>query len=196
MAGELFYSVDTSALIDWWVRYYPPTAFKGLIPRVEVLIADGRLRASREVQEEIHYENEGLRDWLKAQADLCVESDEAIQKVVADLMDRYHNHDKPDKGINGADPFVIGLAATQKPAPWVVVHGEKPGSSENPKIPWVCNNFQPAPIRHMSFLEMIVAEAWQRQAGCRSDRRHSAAHRCPHGYSRLGADLRALDRID
>ena len=93
----LFYSIDTSALIDWWVRYYPPTAFKGLIPRMEALIAQGRLRASREVQEEILYENEGLRDWLKAQAHLCVESDEAIQIVVSDLMARCHNHDKPDK---------------------------------------------------------------------------------------------------
>jgi Domain of unknown function (DUF4411) len=75
-------------------------------------------------------------------------------------MARYHNHDKPDKGINGADPFVISLAATQVPA-LVVVHGEKPGSAENPKIPWVCSQFQPAPIRHVSFLEMIVAEGWQ-----------------------------------
>lgn len=161
MPDEPAYSIDTSALIDWWVRYYPPRAFKGLIPLMEGLIAAGRLRASREVQEEILYENEGLRDWLKAQTALCIESDEAIQRVVTDLMARYHNHDKPDKGINGADPFVIGLAATQNPRPWAVVHGEKPGSAENPKIPYVCQQFQPAPIREMTFLQMIVAEGWQ-----------------------------------
>jgi hypothetical protein len=160
MAELLSYSVDTSALIDWWVRYYPPTAFKGLVPRMEALIGEGRLRVSREVQEEILYENEGLRDWLKSQADACIDSNEAIQKVVADLMGKYHNPEKPDKGINGADPFAIGLAATQNPV-WVVVHGEKPGSAENPKIPWVCSKFEPTPIRHMSFLEMIVAEGWQ-----------------------------------
>jgi hypothetical protein len=31
----LCYSIDTSALVDWWVRYYPPKVFKGLIPRME-----------------------------------------------------------------------------------------------------------------------------------------------------------------
>jgi hypothetical protein len=161
MSGQRCYSIDTSALIDWWIRYYPPATFRGLVPRMESLIAEGRLHASREVQEEIFYENEGLREWLRAQVDLFVESNEAIQRVVSELMAQYHDHEKPDKGINGADPFVIGLAATQKPEAWIVVHAEKPGSAENPKIPWVCNNFQPAPIQHMNFLQMIVAEGWQ-----------------------------------
>ena len=37
-------------------------------------------------------------------------SKEPIQKVVAHLTARYHNHDKPDEGINGANALVIGLA--------------------------------------------------------------------------------------
>ena len=37
-------------------------------------------------------------------------SKEPIQKVVAHLMARYRNHDKPDKDINGANALVIGLA--------------------------------------------------------------------------------------
>ena len=76
-------------------------------------------------------------------------------------MATYYNPDKPDKGINGADPFVIALAATRIPNPWVVVSGEKPGSAENPKIPWVCKGYKPAPLTHMSFLELIVAEEWE-----------------------------------
>jgi hypothetical protein len=158
--GENSYSIDTSALLDWWVRYYPPKAFKGLVPRMEGLIQGGQLRASREVQEEIEYENEGLRDWLKGQQGFCIDSNEAIQAVVARLMAAHHNHEKPDKGINGADPFVIGVAAVQ-PRPWVVVSGEKPGSAENPKIPWVCRHCDPTPIRHISFLEMILEEGWE-----------------------------------
>ena len=128
---------------------------------MEKLISDGRLRASREVREEIEHENDGLRDWLLGQEGLFVESDEEIQRVVSDLMREYYNPDKPDKGINSADPFVIGLAATRNPGPWIVVSGEKPGSAENPKIPWVCGRHQPAPIRHMSFLELIVEEQWE-----------------------------------
>lgn len=160
MAGGR-YSIDTSALVDWWIRYYPPKVFKGLLPRVEKLIVDGRLRASREVQEEILRENEGLRDWLKKQSRLCVESDENIQKVVAALMAQYYNPSKPDKGIGGADPFVIAVAATQPDQPWTVVSGEKVGSADNPKIPWVCRNYKPNPIRHISFLELVIEEGWE-----------------------------------
>ena len=76
-------------------------------------------------------------------------------------MGQYFDPGKPDKGISGADPFVIGLATIQNPKPWVVVTGEKPGSRENPKIPWVCRKFTPQPIRTISFLDLIVAENWQ-----------------------------------
>ena len=148
-------------MIDWWVRYYPPNAFAGLIPRMERLIADGRLRASREVRDELEKRHGGCFKWTKAQQDFFVDSDARIQGVVARLMSQYFNPLKPDKGIGGADPFVIGLAAVGLPKPGVVVTGEKPGSAENPKIPWVCRNFEPQPIRVIGFLDLIVEENWQ-----------------------------------
>lgn len=155
------YSIDTSAIIDWWVRYYPPNAFGGLVPRVEKLIAEGRIRASREVRDELEKQHDACFRWAKEQANLFVESDVTIQAVVSKLMTQYFNPEKPDKGISGADPFVIGLAAVQRPKPWVVVTGEKPGSADNPKIPWVCKNFEPQPIRTIGFLDLIVEENWQ-----------------------------------
>jgi hypothetical protein len=162
MQGALCYSIDTSALVDWWVRYYPPKVFKGLVPRMEKLIEEGRLRCSCEVREEIKYENDGLKDWLKNQGDMCLESSEEIQQIVIDLMDQFHNPLKPEKGINGADPFVIGLAVTQGEfRPWTVVSGEKAGSSEAPKIPWVCGHWNGPLVPHMTFLELIVAEGWE-----------------------------------
>ena len=161
MALDDRYSIDTSALIDWWVRYYPPNAFGGLVPRLEQLIGNGQLWASREVRDELEKQNDACFRWAKEQVDLFVESDAPIQGVVSSLMGKYFNAEKPDKGIGGADPFVIALAAVQKPTPWVVVTGEKPGSADNPKIPWVCKNFEPQPIRTISFLELIVAENWQ-----------------------------------
>ncbi len=161
MAAGDQYSIDTSALIDWWVRYYPPAAFPGLIPRIEQLIEDKRLRASREVKDELEPRNDDCYQWSKAQPELFVDSDDSIQEVVAELMQQYFNPGKPDKGIGGADPFVIALAAIQNPTPWVIVTGEKPGSIENPKIPWVCKSFHPHPIRTVSFLELIKEEGWQ-----------------------------------
>ena len=154
------YSIDTSALIDWWVRYYPPKNFSGLVPKVEALIDQGRLRASREVRDEIERESDELQKWAKRQTNLFVESSDEIQAVVRQLMKEYYNSEKPEKGISGADPFVIGVAATSKPQPWYVVTGEKIGSSENPKIPWVCRRFQPTGIKHLSFLEMVAMEGW------------------------------------
>ena len=72
-------------------------------------------------------------------------------------MDKYFNPGKPDKGIHGADPFVIGLAMTGISAA-TVVSGEKPGSKENPKIPHVCIA---EGVAHMAFLGLIQAEGWQ-----------------------------------
>jgi hypothetical protein len=105
---------------------------------------------------------QALRDWLKNQGDICVESSEDIQQIVIELMDQFHNPLKPEKGINGADPFVIGLAVTQGGSkPWTVVSGEKAGSNEAPKIPWVCGHWNGPAVPHMTFLELIVAEGWE-----------------------------------
>ncbi|MXY33720.1 MAG: DUF4411 family protein [Boseongicola sp. SB0664_bin_43] len=161
MAAEDHYSIDTSAFLDWWVRYYPPSAFMGLVPRAKQLIEEGRLRASREVRDELEVRNDPCFRWVKDQPGLFVDSDVQIQSFVTKLMGQYFDAAKPDKGISGADPFVIGLAAVQNPTPWVVVTGEKPGSIENPKIPFVCRHLQPQPIRTIGFLELIVEEGWQ-----------------------------------
>ena len=53
MAGRVCYSVDTSALINWWVEDYSPDVFPGLLPTMETLIATGRLRAVRSVKDEL-----------------------------------------------------------------------------------------------------------------------------------------------
>ena len=146
MAAMDCYSIDTSALVDWWVRYYPPTVFPGVLPRIEQLIASGRLRASREVLDELQRVNDPCFRWAKARPDLFVDSNEDIQRIVRQIMRQYSGKLKPGKGISGADPFVVALAATHAPAPWVVVTAEKPGSEENPKIPFVCRKFQPQPM--------------------------------------------------
>jgi hypothetical protein len=128
---------------------------------MEQLIIDGRLRASREVRDEVERENDSLLEWVRRQPDLWVESDEDIQAVVSELMTTYHDPEKPDKGINGADPFVIAVAAKFNPSPGTVVSAEKPGSAENPKIPWVCGKFQPSALKHLSFLELVLEEEWE-----------------------------------
>ena len=128
---------------------------------MERLIADGRLRASREVRDELQKGDDDCFTWARNRPDFFVDSDAAIQAVVTELMGRYFNPARPGRGIGGADPFVIALAAVQRPEPWIVVTGEKPGSADNPKIPWVCRHFRPQPIRTIGFLDLIVQESWQ-----------------------------------
>lgn len=152
------YSIDTSALIDWWVRYYPPSTFPTLQTRLEDLVQSGRLRASREVQTELERNDDDLCKWAKSQ-DLFIDSDAAIQKIAIRIINQYRNDAKPDKGINGADAFVIALAASQAP-PWLIVTGEKPGTLENPKIPFVCARENPK-IETISFLQLIAREGWK-----------------------------------
>lgn len=152
------YSIDTSALVDWWVRYYPPASFPTLVTHVEALIAAGDLRASREVLDELQRQDDGLHEWAKDQQDFFIEDGDAVQDAVTALMDKYFNEEKPDKGIDGADPFVIGLAMTAANPPLTVVTGEKAGSKENPKIPYVC---KAEGVPCIPFLGLIQAEGWK-----------------------------------
>ena len=151
------YSIDTSAMVDWWVRYYPPESFPTLVTQIEGLISNGDLRASREVLDELRRQDDDLYHWAKNHPDLFVEVTDPVQDAVTALMDKYFNSEKPEKGISGADPFVIGLAMTENPH-WTVVSGEKLGSAENAKIPYVCATES---VPHITFLGLIRAQGWK-----------------------------------
>jgi hypothetical protein len=153
----LAYSIDTSALVDGWVRYYPHENFPQLWVQIEGLIDDGALRAPLPVLWELERQDDDLLAWAKGHRDLFVDPDEAVQAAVTELMDTYHDPDKPDKGIAGADPFVIAYAGVHNPAR-TIVSGEKPGTAENPKIPFVCNQLE---LEHKTFLGLIQEQGWQ-----------------------------------
>lgn len=153
MTEKQSYSIDTSALINWWVEDYSPDVFPGLVPRLEALIVDGRLRAVRSVKDELA--DGDLRKWCMAQTGFFLEEDETVQERVSQLMATYQNPKKA-RGIDKADPFVIALAEING---WRVVSAEKGGSLENnPNIPTVCNAIG---ITHMRFFEMLRQEEWK-----------------------------------
>ena len=155
MPDPAFYSIDTSALINWWVEDYSPDVFSSLPPLMEALIAEGRLRAARSVKDEL---GEGdLRKWCLAQTDLFLDEGEDIQLRVAQLMASYQNP-KKTRGIDKADPFVIALADVSA-GDWRVVSAEKGGSlANNPNIPTVCGDIG---IQHIRFVEMLRLEGWK-----------------------------------
>lgn len=156
MPPSAFYAIDTSSIFDWFVRYYPPKIFPALQTKVEDLIAAGRLRAPKAVFGEIK-PGDDCHAWAKGQPDLFVDEDEAVQKIVLDLMKTHHDPLKPQKGINGADPFVIALAKANG-AGWSVVADEHPGTAESRKIPFVCAHEK---VPWITFKQLMLAEGWQ-----------------------------------
>lgn len=132
------YSIDTSALMDGWCRFYRPKNFGFVWKHLELLIEEERLRASVEVLHEIAKKDDELYKWCKDQREaMFVEIDDACQFKLAHIMGTYPRLVDTVKGRSGGDPFVIALAATTNP-PMTVVTGEQPGKKNSPKIPDVC----------------------------------------------------------
>ena len=144
------YCIDTSSVLVWFVDTYPPTIIPGLVDRMEALIDAGRLRAPKAVLDEIRPGDE-CHKWAKAQPALFIEESVAVQRIVRQLMVTHHNPAKPTKGITGADPFVIAMAKDTGPH-CAVVSDEHPGSSDNRKIPFVCNAER---VRCLTFQQLI-----------------------------------------
>jgi Domain of unknown function (DUF4411) len=150
------YCIDTSSILVWFVDTYPPAIFPGLQTRIEGLITAGRLRSPKAVQDEIR-PGDDCHTWCRAQTELFVEEPPSVQRIVRSLMATHHDPQKPHKGINGADPFVIAMAKDGG-AHWSVVADEHPGSLENRKIPFVC---KAEGVRCISFQQLMLAEGWQ-----------------------------------
>jgi Domain of unknown function (DUF4411) len=156
MVPAPLYCIDTSAILVWFVDTYPPAIFPGLQTRIEELIAAGRLRSPKAVFDEIR-PGDDCHLWCKAQTELFIEEPAAVQRIVSNLMATHHDPQKPHKGINGADPFVIAMAKAEGPH-CKVVADEHPGSQENRKIPFVCNA---EGVQCITFQQLMLAEGWK-----------------------------------
>lgn len=80
------YSVDTSALLDGWRRYYPPDVMPGLWSRLDDLISDGSLRATEEVLIELERKDDDVHEWAKKRMALFIALDERIQIAVTEIL--------------------------------------------------------------------------------------------------------------
>lgn len=158
------YSIDTSALMTWYFRRYPPEVFPGLVPLMEKLIADGRLRASEYVKTELGAKNDVLHDWAIAQQAFFVKTDSDVSTRAANLVKAHPLLIDPSslRPIQ-ADPYVIALAASRKD--WIVVTQETfaktktSGKRRNKTyVPDVCVAEH---ILCIDFLDMMRREKWK-----------------------------------
>lgn len=150
------YCVDTSALIDWLERYYPPESFPAILDKVDELITENRLILSEEVWEEVQAKDEAAKSWCEPRKEaLIVPTDAAVTIEVRSILETHNRLVMTLKNRNRADPFVIAVARLKSA---VVVTGEIGGTEARPKIPYVCDQMG---IPCISFLELIRREGWR-----------------------------------
>lgn len=150
------YCIDTSAILDGWVRYYPRDVFPTLWDNLEGMIAKRRLVAPQEVLLELSKNDDELHKWARLQDGFFCDLDEATQIATAEILAKFPKLVNNERNRSIADPFVIALAKVRN---CVVITGEKRrGNPERPKIPDVCDGYK---IKCINLLELIRVEGWQ-----------------------------------
>lgn len=149
------YVIDTSALLDGWVRYYPQDVFPSLWLHLEEMIKTGELLSPDEVLLELGQKDDEIHKWAKANGAMFVPLDEEIQNATQEILSQFPRLVGAMKDRNRADPFVIALAKIKQAT---VVTGERSsGTSDRPRIPNVCNHFG---IAHRTLLQLIRDKGW------------------------------------
>ena len=151
------YSIDTSALLEGWVRAYPPEHFPAVWERIEELVYDGELLASQAVLWDLKKKSDDLYDWCTANEEMFVPIDDQIQETMHDIMTDYPKLVDTRTGKSGSDPFVIALAQIYEPT-LTVVTAEQGGTLNRPKIPFVC---QEKGIDCINLLGLIQEQDWR-----------------------------------
>lgn len=155
MATKTIYSIDSSALIHGWHRIYRPKNFGIVWDQMALLVEEGRLRSSIEVYGELERKDDELLNWCKERKEkMFVQIDDATQGHVSRIMNDHPRLVDTVKGRSGADPFVIALAATGRPAMTVITE-ENPGKV---KIPDVCKAEN---IPWCGLADLIEREDWK-----------------------------------
>lgn len=111
------YCIDSSSIIDCWVRFYRPSAFVGVWEVLDELIERKRLISPRGVQDELlrgERPDQGeLRDWINDRDGMFIDPDRAQESAVREMTQRVPGLVKTGKLRRGADPWVVALASSR-----------------------------------------------------------------------------------
>jgi len=153
------YSIDTSAILDAWVRHYPLDLFPSFWDKFRILVESKDGIAIELIGHELRTKDDGCYDWFKDNnlSSFFVEISTPVEKTVTDIL-RDPNYQKlvdDRKGTYSADPFVIALAMVEG---LIVVTGERASNNIlKPRIPDVCNSIG---IDCINILELMRIEKW------------------------------------
>lgn len=144
---------DTSALIEPWVRHYPPDLFPRVWDALNDLAAKRVIGAPVDVQHELERQSDALCDWSKSLDGFFEESDRRTMEIYTDIVNRFQGFLKVNSTKSGADPVVVAVAAARRIP--VVTYETLAKQDAAPKIPNVCNALG---IQCVSLVDVLRAE--------------------------------------
>ncbi len=150
------YSIDTSALVDCWWKYYPIDVFPTVWHQLEQLAQQGHLIATEEVRVELERRLDDLHTWATNQPTLFVAVDAAIQTKVQGIVHQFPTLVGPGPTQSHADPYVIALA--QLRGFTVVTSEQRKNNPAKPKIPDVCVALG---VPYMNLVQLFRQQGWK-----------------------------------
>lgn len=149
------YCLDTSALIEAWVRLYPQDVFPSFWDRLDRLIEAGDVLCPDEVLVELEKKDDDLYHWVRSRQKLVYPLDDMLQVTVRRILKLFPRLVDSSRFRSQADPFVIALAIITGAA--VVTMEKNSGTLTKPKIPDVCSHYN---IRCINLLTLIREQKW------------------------------------
>lgn len=148
---------DTSALIEPWVRLYPPDLFPPIWEKLKELAEDGVIAAPADVLLELEKQKDDLHAWAKRMAPkLFHEPDRTVMEKFTDIVNSHPDFMKVNSTKSGADPFVVALAETHGLP--VVTYETTAKKDAAPKIPNVC---AARGLQWVQLVDVLRAEAFR-----------------------------------
>lgn len=143
------YCFDTSAILDAWVRQYPPDVMPDLWVKLADMIENDEIICCKDVYNELEKKDDDILKWCKERKEKFLELDENVIVCLQDIMNKYPKIVDTSKGKHTAAPIVIAFSKAYN---CTLVTGEKGGSEKSPKIPYVCDKEK---VRHIDILTFI-----------------------------------------
>lgn len=154
------YVVDTSALMDWHDRFYPPDVFPSLVAHIDALLTAGRLRSPEMVRDEINsIGSNALQVWVKARPTLFDPTANHLAQALS-VEGQFPALKDPRAQYDEADAYVIAVVQMLGA---IVISAETPASHKRkPRramyVPDVCGQLGIACITNLG---MMRREGWK-----------------------------------
>ena len=143
------YVIDTCSFIAL-TEIYPRDVFPGVWKKTEELVDDKKIISAEEVYKELSAKDDDIYKWASARRHMFKKLDDAIQRLVAEILNTHGSLIDVKNKKSSADPFLI---ATARVYGGIVVTEENLSGNENkPKIPDVCRAYN---IEYIDILEMF-----------------------------------------